>query len=119
MTIREIRDLFQRILVRPGVYGIHSFDEACAFLCGFHTATYHATSKEGIVGVFSSWLAPKSGLGQNLGFHHHVAEIAAPGVEFRHLDPEQDKAALQVFFDLLDDFLASDAARRIDVERGQ
>lgn len=94
------RDLFHLVRTRPGMYGVHDFTSACAFVTGYDAAT-------GFIALagFREMLITRLASGGNLTWHALVNRLAFG--EYRaELDQQANETAIETLFTQLDQFLA-------------
>jgi hypothetical protein len=83
------------VMLRPGMYGIRTFEQALAFFNGFDAATESAA-----LDGFREWLARHGGDGPNLSWDYQATQVVA-----RRLGPDAtDADRLQEFFRLVREF---------------
>jgi hypothetical protein len=107
------REHFQQIHRRPGMYlGWPSFHMATAYLDGYaaHARLHGGPGLDG----WPAWVVARRGRECNHGWPGQVLHIALPeGFEnIAKLSPEQEQRAVDVLFELLDEFLAGRPAER-------
>ncbi|MGW7537283.1 hypothetical protein [Amycolatopsis sp. NPDC054798] len=84
-------------MLRPGVYGIRSLEQALSFFVGFDAATEFE-----LLGGFTRWLSEHGGPGPNLAWPHQAAAI----VDGRAGPEAGNEQQVQEFFALVREFFA-------------
>jgi hypothetical protein len=102
------RRLFSDVRERPSAYGLNgSYGQAVAFVTGCDASTSWQ-----LLANFRKWLAIRLGYGENLVWPELVRRLAllppAKNSPSDDLDSEQESAAVNMLFDLLDAFLAAE-----------
>lgn len=93
-------DLFHLVRIRPGMYEVHDYATACAFVTGYDAATGF-TALTG----FREMLVTRLGAGDNLTWHALINRLAFG--EYRaELSQEDEDTAVEALFTHLDEFLA-------------
>ncbi|WP_144128370.1 hypothetical protein [Catellatospora sichuanensis] len=100
--ISHFRDLFQRVRLRPGMYGVQNYAETTSFVTGCDAAMGWM-----LLEGFREWLMLRLDEQSSLVWSALVLELT-PGVTLqsaRHLSDEVEAAVHDQLFDLLDQFL--------------
>ncbi|MER5624018.1 hypothetical protein ABT061_23580 [Streptosporangium sp. NPDC002544] len=97
----EYRQLFREIHKRPGMYGLDgSFKSYEAFLMGCD-----AGNDWGLFSGFREWLIMRLGSQSSFGWPGLVLQLALPEKPSLPLSPESDAKAVELLFELLDQFM--------------
>ncbi|WP_320779558.1 hypothetical protein [Streptomyces sp. CRN 30] len=99
------REFIGQVRARPGLYGLNgTYHSTATFLIGFD----HARSG-GLLRGFDEWLAVRRGERSSAIWYAEVFREALPGVALRgwgqQLEPEEDRAAVDLLFTRLLSFL--------------
>lgn len=100
----DYRTLFAEIHQRPGLYGLDgSYAQFCVFIDGVDAGNDRA-----LLTGFREWLIPRLGAGNNLVWRALVLHLAFPGADATGRDvagdTERNRVAVDLLFDLLDEF---------------
>ncbi|BCJ32299.1 hypothetical protein [Actinocatenispora sera] len=110
MTL-SLPEFFPKLKKFHGIYVMRqTYEGTCAFLTGYEVGSGHSVLKS-----FHGWLVPRGKGRPELYWPHLVlCEIYEDGSlpDLRYFTPEQDKQAVTILFDLLDEYF-----KLIDVEQ--
>ncbi|WP_405063821.1 hypothetical protein OG474_19835 [Kribbella sp. NBC_01505] len=108
------REFWAEVSRRPGLFVSRpSFTSLTAYLNGYDAHAYRHGGSE--LDGWYDWLVARRGRECNHAWNGVVRHIALPeGWEVWELTPDQDRRVMEVFFELLDEFLAEQEQSRPD-----
>jgi hypothetical protein len=109
MNAPGLRQLFQRVRARPGMFTSHgdwSYGTAVAYVEG----CFAASAGGELDRAFSKWLGEPSIAWDSVIVRRRLPGFAHEGGRYRDLTPEEDDVLLTDLFDGLDQFLATQEA---------
>ncbi|MGW4465921.1 hypothetical protein [Micromonospora sp. NPDC004704] len=102
--LTNYRELFRLVHLRPGMYGVRTYWETAALVTGCDAGTGWM-----LLEGFREWLQLRIGANSSLGWSSMVVQLADPTYYERSpraFTPTVETAALDLMFELLDQFLA-------------